>query len=919
MTWTETLQSAGFPTEVLLLDFETYFDADYHLGKDKKALSTIEYITDPRFEFIGLGIQGFNVPRLGSEPRFCGGSNVPRVVEGLRKYLGKAYQNCTVVSYGPFDPTILARHFEIYPPYTIDILDLTRYFDARMSHKLKDVAPLFGLTAKGDTNQFKGQHWAEMDHEAMKEYCLQDVALETDLFQRLLPIIDNPKFELDLAQHTLNLYLKPTLNLDLPLAEELETKMIAEVDATIDRVKIYWPPDTATEEIRKTLRGRTEFPLMLQRVLGEDILPQKIGKKGMIPALAKNDEACKELLTHTKKKVRDLVQARLDITSWPSHAKRVQSIINQAHCSDNKVRVPLKYYGGHTGRWSGSEGINLQNLGGKGRGTPIHPLIGMVRGCLMAPPNYTLAIVDSAQIEARALAWLTGQDDLTKGFADGEDIYSEFASKLFGERVWKPANDDDSPEAKIAGIRRGFGKDAILGCIAFDTPVLTDNGWKPIQDVSPVDRLWDGIKWVAHRGVIYQGEKQCINVAGIWLTPEHEILTSDGWTTAAELSTNNRKWETDSGNLQLLPLNTDNVAGSSPSNVVALAVASLFQQETIWLPGNLHTVMSVLKKHPGKLRAIEHLLETRIVQDFLTEFVRLLVGAKRDHTKIMASEVLEFGLNGLQTELLFLNTWPHYQDGITQILKSTESTMTETMNLVISDSLPGLKTLETADILYSGSYKRFQCGCMIVSNCGYGMGTNKFYSRCRENDTLRPLFDSGQYDWDFIDRLIKTYRSTYFKIPEFWSTIEKCFRFPVKYPNETTEYKLNDRVMLQFAMQKSTLAMTLPSGRKMFYRHAHLDSKGKIKDHYSAWWGGSITENIIQSLSRDLLGYWLLECEKQGIHIVHHSHDELVACVPEYEAKLRLEQMIAIMSTGPDWAEGLPLAAEGCLSERYRK
>jgi DNA polymerase len=505
-----------------------------------------------------------------------------------------------------------------------------------------------------------------MDHAAMKEYCLQDVNLESALLQRLLPLIDNPKFELDLARHTLNLYLKPVLDLDLCQAEKFEVEMLVEADAAIERVKIYWPPDTKTVEIRKILRGRKEFPLILQRWLKDDVLPEKLGKAGMIPALAKNDEACQQLLCHPNKAVRDLVQARLDITSWPSHAKRVQSIINQARCSDGKVRVPLKYYGGHTGRWSGTEGVNLQNLGGKGRGKPIHPLIGAVRGCLVAPKNHTLAIVDSAQIEARALAWLAGQDDLVKGFADGKDIYSEFASKLFDCRVWKPASDDDSPDAKIAGIRRGFGKDAILGC-------------------------------------------------------------------------------------------------------------------------------------------------------------------------------------------------------------------------------------------------------------GYGMGTNKFYSRCRENDSLRPLFDSGQYDWDFIDRLIKTYRTTYYKIPDFWSTIEKCFRFPIKYPNETTEYRLNNRVMLKFEMQKSTLIMTLPSGRRMFYRHAHLDSKGTIKDHYSAWWGGSITENTIQSLCRDLLGYWLLECEKQRIHIVHHSHDESVGCVPETVAERQLKDIIAIMSTGPDWAKGLPLAAEGSLSQCYKK
>ena len=98
-----------------------------------------------------------------------------------------------------------------------------------------------------------------------------------------------------------------------------------------------------------------------------------------------------------------------------------------------------------------------------------------------------------------------------------------------------------------------------------------------------------------------------------------------------------------------------------------------------------------------------------------------------------------------------------------------------------------------------------------------------------------------------------------------------------------------------------------------------MNVRGDLKYLHNHLWGGSITENIVQAISRDLLGYWVLEFEKAGIPIVLTSHDEAVGCVPVSGAGDKLEQMLEIMKVGPAWAEGLPLNAEGCLSEHYRK
>ncbi|MCK5604389.1 hypothetical protein KAR91_21040, partial [Candidatus Pacearchaeota archaeon] len=168
---TQILNKIGWPTDILLLDFESFFDSEYHLGTGKKALSIVEYVTDPRFKFTGLGIQ-YN----DNAPRFIPGPYVPYMIRRLQEKFGKALHNVTVVAKNnKFDCLILVEKFEIYPPYTIDVEDLSRYFDSRMSQKLSDLSKLFKLPTKGDTKQFKGLYWETMSpdqRQAMREYCL---------------------------------------------------------------------------------------------------------------------------------------------------------------------------------------------------------------------------------------------------------------------------------------------------------------------------------------------------------------------------------------------------------------------------------------------------------------------------------------------------------------------------------------------------------------------------------------------------------------------------------------------------------------------------------------------------------------------------------------------------------------------------
>lgn len=74
-----------------------------------------------------------------------------------------------------------------------------------------------------------------------------------------------------------------------------------------------------------------------------------------------------------------------------------------------------------------------------------------------------------------------------------------------------------------------------IACIAHNTPVLTHRGWVPIQGVLQSDRVWDGLDWVPHSGLLYRGRKPVVSCFGVRMTEDHEVMTTKGWRTAKEI------------------------------------------------------------------------------------------------------------------------------------------------------------------------------------------------------------------------------------------------------------------------------------------------------------------------------------------------------------------------------------------------
>ena len=125
----------------------------------------------------------------------------------------------------------------------------------------------------------------------------------------------------------------------------------------------------------------------------------------------------------------------------------------------------------------------------------------------------------------------------------------------------------------------------------------------------------------------------------------------------------------------------------------------------------------------------------------------------------------------------------------------------------------------------------------------------------------------------------------------------------------------------------------LPSGRALAYRNVRRErfrkkmSDGSIESknalRFSSGpmrvetYSGKLAENVTQAIARDLLADSMLELDRRGYHLVGHVHDEVI--IEDLAGEQSVEAVERIMSVPPKWAEGLPLAAEGFRTYRYRK
>ncbi len=416
---------------MITIDFETYYATDFSLTK----LTTEEYVRDDRFQVIGVAV------KVNNEPTKWFSGDFTQTAMWLHRF---PWENHFVLAHNAiFDAAIMTWHFGIRPKAWLDTLSMARAtLGPNAKVGLASLAEQYGLGKKGlEVNDAKGKRREDFSPQELADYggyCVNDVELTYNLFKEL--DAGFPVKEKRLIDITIRMFSDPMLELDTDALE-------AHLTGVRERKAKLFETSGITKEV---LNSSAKFAALLQShgVWPPVKISATTGKETY--AFAKSDQEFVALLEHPKEEVQAIVAARIGAKSTleETRTERFISIAKRGPIlgSVRRMPIPLKYYAAHTGRWGGSDKVNLQNLPSRGAEG------GKLKRCIVAPRGHVIIDCDSSQIEARVLAWLAGEQTLLKLFRNGEDVYKYMAAQIYNK-----------PFDLVTPEERFIGKTTVLG------------------------------------------------------------------------------------------------------------------------------------------------------------------------------------------------------------------------------------------------------------------------------------------------------------------------------------------------------------------------------------------------------------------------------------------------------------------------
>lgn len=472
--------------QLLTLDFETTYSKTYSLSK----MTTEAYVNDPQFEVVGVAV------KINEEPTQWFTGNMMETAQWLAQF---DWGNSIVVAHNAlFDGAILGWRFNIHPKVIVCTLSMARALHAvSVGGSLAAMSEYYGLGKKGtEVHDALGKRrldFSQAEIEAYGGYCVNDVELTYKLFQAMLPSVN--KAELKLIDITIRMYTNPMFKLDREVLDLHLIDVREQKDKLLEECGI----------VKEDLMSNNKLAVVLES-LGVEV-PMKLNSKGVQAfAFAKTDEGFKALSEHDDPRVQAIVAARLGTKSTLEET-RTERFIAIAERPNRKsfLPVPLLYYGARTGRWAATDKINLQNLPRKSK----------LKSAIVAPEGHVIIGADLSAIELRMGLAFAGQLDKMNMLGAGVDLYKDFAANIY-----------NITSNEVNDSQRFMGKT----CIAEGELVLTERGLIPIEKIKLDDRVWDGVEWVNHQGLIYKGEKDVIRYQGLTATPDHIVYLGDGST-----------------------------------------------------------------------------------------------------------------------------------------------------------------------------------------------------------------------------------------------------------------------------------------------------------------------------------------------------------------------------------------------------
>lgn len=765
------------------------------------------------------------------------------------------------------------------------------------------------------------------------DYCDQDVVAERALAKLLRPLTPSEREFWIITQHINARGVPVDVNEIRNILKVVEAEKARLNAQAIEIAGGAFGKMSQLEEVKRWIRSRG--------------VPVGSMDKEAVPVLLEDKSLPKD--------VRQVVEIHAAINQI-SIAK-YETMLNMV-CRDGTIKGGHVYHGASTGR-DASRGLNTQNIVRPARSVKkkiavAHEILGTgdwdkanlyfghdlmdaavacVRGVIKAPDGYRFIDVDYSSIENRVGAWVSGHKRKVQMFAEGLDEYRTFASGTMFHIPYEEVTDD----------QRQFCKPIILGCFGADTRVLAKRGWVRIVDVREGDRLWDGIEWVTHGGVIDQGLKPVMKLAGVKVTPDHLILEGDKWVRADSIdlqSAINTACGMSSG---MLSENGPRAPGSNEKRTrLSSAGAATFRlsRSIISAAGEARNAISAaiwsviaanLTQKTSRQCQRTAIAPAGLIEDSLRSDV--VTTPATPTTGITAAGAYSSTRSGGAIQRFFSGTSERLKAGIIRLLKWTGLTTTpdtppgtfdaprEANSCVIGEE-------RVFDIGNAGPRHRFTVltdqGPIIAHNCMFGQGWKGLIEYAKGYGVELSEEDS--------QNAVNAYREDYKPVQRMWYACGDAAISAVENPGE--QFRVGE--YLTFRSNRSFLMLRLPSGRVIRWFKPLVQEQqtpwGEMKpvvtamcvDTFTRRWqrariiGSSFYQSSVQGIAADIMREGCMRLERNRYPLRMRIHDEYLMQV-RIDSKASVEGALKIISAPIPWAPGLPIAGEGWEGLRFKK
>ncbi|MGR5253604.1 hypothetical protein ACPV5S_15510 [Vibrio astriarenae] len=634
---------------IVSLDLETFY-MDKNRGKNKayslRTMTYYGYVFHDLFRVHGIGWAVDDEPVEWTDmASFVAEVNALKE-QGLKVAI--LAHNCR------FDASCLCWRWGLRFDLYLDTMDLSKLDNICLSSSLKSLAERYW---PDDESMRKGEELADFDgvyhldpeqEDVLANYCIQDVHLMREIFkQQMATLSERIEYfstEIGIIHLTLRGFVEPQFEIRQDLLGEVVHDRQKEnreaLAAAIEYLESAWGKENTQKVVVHTGGDKTKmftsndrYALLLKAMA--ITVPLKVSKTThkMTYALGKSDPDYVKL-TQAYPMHQPIWHARERLKST-TEASRAKAMVEASDMflRGGKPHLPffLKYYGAeNTGRWSGGEKLNQQNLtrGGKHRLS------------MLGIDERQITVCDLSNIELRVNLWFCQQMDILEriGTEPGYDYYCDVASDIFGRPVLKGEHKNERQMGKAAGLGLGFAmswrgyQDYLAsGPLGMDPIFMPDAETKKIKQVYDekhymIKAMWQQIERqvlpvMADGGSMTFGNHACVKVEKDQLTlpsgrilryPNTRVKTVEhahgvSHSFVCDSSRRNRWGEPIERGLHK-GLIIENIAQSLARDILAYQMvnveAELQKAGVGWVSGSVHDEILALNHNPDATEAI---------------------------------------------------------------------------------------------------------------------------------------------------------------------------------------------------------------------------------------------------------------------------------------------------------------------------